>query len=99
MAGTEGAGRARVAVLRLWAATSQTPDLAVCAVDHLDELPHPGAGDETTLRTREAPRSSKHSCKSVGDRDSLEHEEQVWVPLQEAGVELLGGLDGLAHPA
>lgn len=27
----------------------------------------------------------------------LEHEEEVWVPLQEVGVELLGGLDGLAH--
>lgn len=27
----------------------------------------------------------------------LEHEEKVWVPLQEVGVELLGGLDGLAH--
>lgn len=27
----------------------------------------------------------------------LEHEEEVGVPLQEAGVELLGGLDGLAH--
>lgn len=30
---------------------------------------------------------------------SLEHEEQVRVPLQEVGVELLGGLDGLAHSA
>lgn len=27
----------------------------------------------------------------------LEHEEKVWVPLQEVGVKLLGGLDGLAH--
>lgn len=27
----------------------------------------------------------------------LEHEEKVWVPLQEVGVQLLGGLDGLAH--
>lgn len=50
VAGTEGAGRARVAVLRLWAATSQTPDLAVRPVHHLDELPHPGAEDERTLR-------------------------------------------------
>lgn len=28
----------------------------------------------------------------------LQHEEQVGVPLQQGGVELLGGLDGLAHP-
>lgn len=28
----------------------------------------------------------------------LEHEEQVWVSLQEVGVQLLGGLDGLTHP-
>lgn len=27
----------------------------------------------------------------------LEHEEKVWVPLQEVGVQLLGGLNGFTH--
>lgn len=40
MAGAEGPGRAGVAVLRLWAAASQTPHLAVRPVHHLDKLSH-----------------------------------------------------------
>lgn len=40
VAGAEGPGRAGVAVLRLWAATSQTPHLAVRPVHHLDKLSH-----------------------------------------------------------
>lgn len=65
VAGTEGAGRARVAVLRLWAAASQTPDLAVRAVDHLDELPHSGAEDETTVRPRGAQRQTQQTLLQV----------------------------------
>lgn len=34
-----------VTVLRLWAATSETSDLAVRPVYHLDELSHPEARD------------------------------------------------------
>ena len=37
----EGPGGAGVTVLRLGAATSQTPHLAVRPVHHLDELSHP----------------------------------------------------------
>lgn len=61
VAGAEGAGRAGVTVLRLWAAASQTPDLAVRPVHHLDELPHPGPEDKrtTALRGRGAQRRQK----------------------------------------
>lgn len=38
----EGSGGAGVTVLRLWAATSETPHLTVCPVHHLYELSHPG---------------------------------------------------------
>lgn len=42
MAGAaEGPGGAGVTVLRLWAATSQTPHLTVRPIHHLYELSHP----------------------------------------------------------
>lgn len=49
----EGPGGAGVTVLRLWAATSETPHLAVRPVHHLYELSHPedaGEGGRTGRR-------------------------------------------------
>lgn len=43
MAGAaEGPGGAGVTVLRLWAASTKTPHLAVRPIHHLYELSHPG---------------------------------------------------------
>lgn len=71
MAGAaEGPGRAGVTVLRLWAASSQTPHLAVSPVHHLDELSHPG-GSEQRSKVRRcvggqqvSPATSYFSMKS-----------------------------------
>lgn len=47
----EGPGGAGVTVLRLWAASTETPHLTVRPIHHLYELSHPGGGGQQTEAT------------------------------------------------
>lgn len=59
----EGPGGAGVTVLRLWATTSQTPDLTVRPVHHLYELSHPEDGGEGGERKEREEKLSKGRLK------------------------------------
>ena len=65
----EGPWGAGVTVLRLWAATPQTPHFAVCPVHHLYELSHPVDEGEGG---REGRRKGRNEHKEEEDREKTQ---------------------------
>lgn len=72
----EGPGGAGVTVLRLWAATSETPHLAVRPIHHLYELSHPEdageGGKSMNGRKTEAKKQKKSQKRGIKRRKEIQ---------------------------
>lgn len=76
MAGAaEGPGGAGVTVLRLWAATSQTPHLTVRPIHHLYELSHPEDARDGGRERRGEDERTKRGKKYRSKEGMEEHTE------------------------